>query len=234
MGKNPVSRRIPTLLNEQLIPEADLDRCVSTDTAAIVAKIRADSPMNAGRRRLTCDCGEGCGNSKTVIFVLDDLGVLECSASRYTGPRDAAETMGRLAAKWDVREEGLSFDGAGQTGKRLGNALASKGFPRARAYFGASSGGKRCTNLRTACALALARRLDPDHYRGSGAAWVPFHIAPGADWEPMREELLGLRYRLVSDASALECKEDFQDRLGRSPDFCDSICQGFRAEAIEG
>ena len=134
-----VLAEIPTLLNEQLIPEADLDRCTTTDTAAIVAKIRADSPMKAGRRRLTCDVGEGCGNSKTVIFVLDDLGVLECSASRYTGPRDAAETMCRLAAKWDVKEEGLSFDGAGQTGKSLGNALASKGFPRARAYFGASS-----------------------------------------------------------------------------------------------
>jgi hypothetical protein len=50
----------------------------------------------------------------------------------------------------------------------------------------------------------------------------------------MREELLGLRYHLAGDQSALEQKEDFMDRLGRSPDFADSLCQGFRTEAIEG
>jgi hypothetical protein len=227
-----VSAIRPTLVNEQLITPENLDRCISDETAAHVAQLRADG--RGGRRRATCDVGEGVGNSRTVIFVLDDLGELERSASRYTGPRDAAAELARLADKWGVKEENISYDGAGQTGKRLGNALVAKGFARSKAYFGSSSGGKRATNLRTACALGLARRLDPDHYRGPGSVFVPYHIHAGPDWESMREELLGLRYHLVGDSSALEAKDDYMDRLGRSPDFADSLCQGFRMEAIEG
>jgi hypothetical protein len=222
----------PTLTNEQLIPPEHLDRCISDETAKIVAELRRGG--KGGRRRITCDVGEGCGNARTVIYVLDDLGILECSASRYTGPGDAAETLVKLAMKHGVNELEINYDGAGQTGKRLGNALARRGMARARPYFGSNSGGKRCTNLRTACALALARRLDADHFRGSGSLWHPFHIPAGADWEPMREELLALRYHLQGDLSALELKEDLMDRLGRSPDFADSLCQGFRQEAIEG
>jgi hypothetical protein len=222
----------PTLINEQLISPENLDRCISDETAALVAQLREQG--KGGRKRATCDVGEGVGNSRTSIFVLDDLGELERSASRYTGPREAAAELVRLAVKHGVTEEGLIYDGAGQTGKRLGNCLAGLGYGRARAYFGSSSGGRRCTNLRTACALALARRIDPDHYRGPGSVWVPYHIHAGADWESMREELLGLRYHLAGDQSALEQKCDMMDRLGRSPDFADSLCQGFRLEAIEG
>ena len=222
----------PTLTNEQLIPDEHLDRCVAAETLAIVAKLRADG--GGGVRRISCDVGEGVGNSKTVIFVVDDLGVLEVSASRFTGPRDAAETMVRLATKHGVKEEQFSYDGAGQTGKRMGNSLASFGYAKARAYFGSNSGGKRCTNLRTACAMALARRLDPDHYRGAGAAFVPFGINPGVEWASMREELLALRYRLSGDQSQLEAKSDLNDRLGHSADFADSIAQCWRAEAVEG
>jgi hypothetical protein len=169
-----------------------------------------------------------------LVFVRDDLGVLDHTASRYTGPGDAAEIICRLATKHGVKEEDVSYDGAGQTGKRLGNALHRRGMGRARAYFGSNSGGKRCTNLRTACALALARRLDPDHFAGAGAVWHPFAITAGADWDSMREELLGLRYHLHGDESALELKEDFMERLGRSPDFADALCQTFREEAIAG
>ena len=97
-----------------------------------------------------------------------------------------------------------------------------------------NSGGSRCTNLRSACALALARRLDPDHYPGIGKTWLPFSMVLGLDWESIREELLGLRYHLDGDQSALESKEDFMDRLGRSPDFADALTQTFRQEAIEG
>jgi hypothetical protein len=223
----------PSLINEQLIPPEHLDRCITDETAAIVAELREQG--KGGRKRATCDVGEGVGHSKSVIFIMDDLGELERSASRYTGPRDAAAELARLAQKWGVKEDGISYDGAGQTGKRLGNCLAAQGYARARAYFGSSSGGKRATNLRTACALALARRLDPDHYRGPGSgAFVPFRLSPGADWEAMREELLGLRYHLAGDQSALEQKSDWMDRLGRSPDFADSLGQGFRLEAIEG
>jgi hypothetical protein len=225
---------IPKLTNEALIPPEHLDACTRAETKQTVAELRETGKGLGGRRRITCDVGEGCGNSRTSIWVLDDLGELDRTASRYTGPRDAAAEVSRLAAKWGIGEDGISYDGAGQTGKRLGNCLAGQGFTRARAYFGSSSGGKRCTNLRTACALALARRLDPDHYRGAGATWYPYYLAPGADWEATREELLGLRYHLAGDQSALEDKADFMDRLGRSPDHADSLCQGFRQEALEG
>jgi len=168
------------------------------------------------------------------VLVRDDLGILDCQASRYTGPHDAAEIMSKLAEKWGVIQGNVSYDGAGQTGKRLGNALAKRGFPYARAYFGSGSGGKRCTNFRTACALALARRLDPDHFHGAGASWVPFHIAPDLNWPAMREELLELRFHLQGGLSALELKEDFMERLGRSPDFADALGQLFQEEAIAG
>jgi hypothetical protein len=222
----------PTLLNEQLIPDADLDRCITSETAAIVAKARADG--GGGKRRLGCDVGEGCGNARTVAFVRDDLGILEHIASRFVGPGDAAELMVRLAGKHGVKEEDMSYDGAGQTGKRLGNALARRGLGRARPYFGSSSGGRRCTNLRTACALALARRLDQDHYPGPGATWRPFGITPSADWESIREELLILRYHLAGDQSQLEPKDELMERLGRSPDYADALCMTMKQEAIEG
>jgi hypothetical protein len=222
----------PTLNNETLIPIEDLDRCITDETAEICTKLRAVN--RGGRRRLGCDVGEGVGNARTVCFVRDDLGVLECAASRYVSPLGASEVICRLAAKWGVREEDISYDGAGQTGKRLGNSLASKGYTRARPYFGSSSGGRRCTNLRTASALGLARRLDPDHHVSPGREWIPFHIAPTADWESIREELSNLRYELKGDQSALELKEMFSERLGRSPDFADALTQTFREEAVAG
>ena len=229
-----VSAIRPSLVNEQLISEMDLDRCVTRETQDLVAKIRQNDKSKAGRSRLACDVGEGCGNARTVVFVRDDLGILDIHSSRYTNPSDAAEVICRLAAKWGVKDADISFDGAGQTGKRLGNALEKHGYPRIKPYFGSNSGGTRCTNLRTACALAFARRLDSDHYPGIGKAWLPFAIKPGSDWESIQEELLGLRYHLEGDQSALENKEDFMDRLGRSPDFADALTQTFRQEAVEG
>jgi len=47
----------PSLVNEQLIPDADLDRCITDDTANVVSRLRADG--KGGRRRLGCDVGEG-------------------------------------------------------------------------------------------------------------------------------------------------------------------------------
>jgi hypothetical protein len=222
----------PTLANEQLIPEADLDRCVNAESLRVAETIREAG--RGGKRRIGCDVGEGCGNARTVVAVRDDVGIRELHASRYTGPGAAAEIIVKLAARHNVAESEISYDGAGQTGKRLGNALARRGAARARPYFGSSSGGKRCTNLRTACALSLARRLDPEHYPGVGISWHPFAIQPGADWPAIREELHALRYHLEGDQSALESKEDLMDRLGRSPDFADAITQTFREEAVAG
>lgn len=221
---------IPKLSHELLIDPLHLDACTSVESHQMALRLRQQG--KAGRRRITCDVGEGCGNARTVVFVLDDLGVLEIHASQYTSPRGAAEVIGRLATKWDIKEDEINYDGAGQTGKRIGNALSALGLARSRPYFGASSGGKRCTNLRTATAMAFARRIDPDHF--TGRPFLPFHVPITDHWQSMREELLALRYQLAGDKSALENKEDMADRLGRSPDFADSLCQGFRREAVEG
>src|SRR5574337_408308 len=132
----------PTVANEQLIPTASLDRCVAGASASAGAAMRAAG--RGGKTVIGCDVGEGCGNARTVVVVRDDQGVLELHASRYAGPADAAETICRLAEKHAVREEDVSYDGAGQTGKRLGNALSRRGLQRVRPYFGSSSGGKRC------------------------------------------------------------------------------------------
>ena len=67
----------PSLVNEQLIPEEDLDRCVIRETRDLVAKLRQADKSEAGRPRLGCDVGEGCGNARTVVFVRDELGVLD-------------------------------------------------------------------------------------------------------------------------------------------------------------
>ena len=44
----------------------------------------------------------------------------------------------------------------------------------------------------------------------------------------LREELIGLRYSLdLNGRIQLEPKEDFAERLKRSPDLCDALCQSF-------
>ena len=79
----------PSLVNEQLIPEADLDRCVTRrNMRSSVAKIRQHDKSKAGRPRLGCDVGEGCGNARTVVFVRDELGY-----STFTHPDTQAQSI---------------------------------------------------------------------------------------------------------------------------------------------
>ena len=68
----------------------------------------------------------------------------------------------------------------------------------------------------------------------NGPLWHPFSIQITEKWPAIREELLGLRYHLHGDLSALESKEDMMERLGRSPDFADALTMTFLAEAVIG
>ena len=127
----------PSLSNEQLIPAADLDRCTTVET-----RCTANSSARAGRSMpvsvvSAATSGRVVG-TRTVIFVRDDLGILECFASPYTGPRDAAEQVCRLSCKWGVLEHCITYDAGGNTGKRLESNLSRLGFPKARAYRGGS------------------------------------------------------------------------------------------------
>ncbi len=222
----------PKTSHDQLIPADHLDY------AALDAHRALRQSHPGGPRRLACDVGEGCGNARTTIMAGDDLGLLAPPhASEFTGPKAAAELMCEIGAKWKIPSARWSYDGAGQTGKRMGNALVALGVTDARPYFGSGSGGKRCSNLRTACAMAAARRLDPEHCpdpANPGVPHPPYHIPQSEHWTAMREELLGLRYELDGDKSRLEAKEDFMERLGRSPDFADCFGQLFREDALRG
>ncbi len=223
---------VPTESHESLIPPAHLDRCVSNEMRMRAQAARRESPP---RTRISCDVGEGVGAARSVVICADEYGILECDASPYKGPSETADTVSRMCDRHGVAARAVSYDGAGITGKRLGNSLASKGLADARPYFGGSSGGRRFTNFRTACAAALAARIDPEHREGAHrGAPRPFSIPAHADWARMREELLGLRMGLAGDKSQLEPKEDFADRLGRSPDYADAVTQLFRDEAIRG
>jgi len=228
----------PSLSNEQLISKEDLDRCTATATIQECSQRRAGNAGGvAGVKRIGCDVGEGVGRARTVIFVRDDLGILECHSSRYTNARDAAEIIARLAAKHGVYETNISYDRAGEAGKKLNSNLDRLGFKGAREYRGGGNVGfKYAKNNRTGCACAFARRLDPDFSgRNSAATWKPFAIEPGEQWPLLRAELLELRYHLLgSDLTSLETKEDMSERLGRSPDFADAITQTFACEAVRG
>jgi hypothetical protein len=223
----------PRLSHERLIQPEWLDRAIATDTERATQTLRRDG--KGGRRRISCDVGEGVGNARSVVGVRDDLGFLEIVASEFRGPVDTSAAIAELAHRYQVTEADVSYDGAGTTGKRLGNALSGKGLPNARPYFGSGSGGKRFSNLRSASASAFARRLDPEHYVvAHRQQFEPFHLPNGPNLPAILEELKELRGQLKGDKYALESKDDLMDRLGRSPDFADMITQSFREEAVKG
>jgi len=222
----------PKLSHERLIDPAHFDWCTSVRAKEGVEALRQAG--KGGKRRISCDVGEGVGNARSVILVRDDVGFLEVVASAYKTPVDTADEIAALAGRWRVQAENVSYDGAGTTGKRLGNALDGRGMVGCRPYFGGGSGGRRCTNMRTAAAVAFARRIDPDNFVGNGRDNPPFHIPNSEHLPAMREEILELKYELKGDKSALEDKHSLMERLGRSPDFADCVTQSFREEAIRG
>lgn len=222
----------PKVSAENLIPPEHIDACTSSETRAAVAALRLR--LRGLNPRLACDVSEGVGGAMTVIFVLDDLGVLDVHASAFTSASEAAELMVRFGEKHGIPEADWSFDAGGSTGSKLANALRGLGIKRAHRYFGNDPGNLWCTNQRTAAAQAFARRIDPDHYPGADKVRRPFAIPPFPEWERAREELLALRYRMKGDQFALENKDTMVEVLGRSPDFADALTQCFWRAAIVG
>lgn len=224
----------PTETDERLIAEELLDRAAADAIRAEVARLRLPPHNMGGNRYLACDVGEGVGKSRTVVVVRDDLGVLEIHSSPFVDATDAAKVMFRLHQKWAVPPKHCSFDASGTTGAKLRNALEGVGLKKAQGYFGNDKGGRYAVNLRSGCALALAKRLDPKTFVGSNRAQPPFSIPMSPEWAAMREELLALRYHLVGDRYALELKADMMLRLQRSPDYADALAQTYRLEVLEG
>lgn len=220
----------PKLSSEILIQPEWLHRATSEFAANAAAEWRR--AKKGGRRKLSCDVGEGVGNARSVVVVRDDVGILEIAADAFAGAHATAQMMADLAQKWRVAPEDCSYDAAGNTGRRLSEALPAKHLVGTQPYYGAKPIGKRFGNMRSATAAAFARRLDPDSYIDGARNERPFHIPSHPDLDAILQELGELRGQLKGDRYCLEQKADFMERLGRSPDFCDAITQSFREEAI--
>jgi hypothetical protein len=220
----------PKLSHETLIQPQWLDLALGPETAAAASRLRGGAPT--GTVVLGCDVGEGVGKAQSVIVVRDEVGVLEIFASQFESKIQTADMICGLAHKYRVPVEGIVFDGSGNTGRDIMKALERRYPFGLIPYFGSKPGGKFYVNARTACAAALARRLDPQTDRG--VTRKPFHIPNGPHVQALFKELGELRYRLKAEKSELETKQDLMLRLGRSPDFADAMCMTFRAEATYG
>ncbi len=217
----------PEVGSDVLIPEAWLDWATRPEHRAGIGP----NDPRAGRKRIACDLGEGVGRDRTVILVRDDLGVLEVHESRTAGLPEAAAAIHRLAVKWNVEHEAITYDQLG-IGKSLANHLHRHGLTRARGYAGSGSPRDKLgfTNLRTEAAWRLRNRLDPNWCpdpRAPGVRQPPFHIPPASWWPQMRDELKALSYDLVGKQTRLISKQDWSDRLGRSADLADALLQSY-------
>jgi hypothetical protein len=147
------------------------------------------------------------------------------------GLSEAATEARRLAIKWHVPHDRISYDCLG-LGKDFANHLARVQIVGAKPYAGSGRPRlpKQFVNLRTEGAWTMKHRLDP--------TWVPdpvhpqarlpmIHIPLGPWWPEMREELLALNYDLRGKQTRLVDKQELMDRLGRSPDLADALIQSF-------
>jgi hypothetical protein len=218
--------RIPSAGQDTLLVEAWLDAA----THAVRGAVHTHDPR-AGKPRLAIDLAEGVGRSKTCLLVRDDLGILEVSASNTMGLPEAAAEARRLALKWNVPHDRISYDCLG-IGRDFDNHLRRVQILGAKPYAGSGRprSPEQFVNLRTEGAWKMKHRLDP--------TWVPdpvhphaklplFHIPPGPWWAEMREELLALNYDLRGKQTRLVDKQELMDRLGRSPDLADALIQSF-------
>ena len=220
----------PRLSHDTLIEPQWLDLALAAETGVAASQIRAGAPI--GKVVLGCDVGEGVGKAQSVIVVRDGVGVLEIFASRFESKIQTADMICALANKYHVPVQGIVFDGSGNTGRDIMKALERRYPYGLIPYFGSKPGGRFYVNARTACAAALARRLDPQTDRG--VTRKPFHIPNGPHVQALFKELGELRYRLKAEKSELETKQDMMLRLDHSPDFADALCMTFREEATHG
>lgn len=184
----------------------------------------------AGRNRIAIDLGGGNGGDNSVILCRDDNGVKDLEHSRHWSFETVATRAFEMSRRHGVEPHRVSYD-AGGIGHDFGERLRVAGLPNARGYLGGRDGAK-FSNLRTASAWLLRKRLDPSNTAPAPghrihAAQTPFSIRREF-MGLLREELLGLRYTHDGMGRlAMEVKEEFIERLKRSPDFSDALIQSF-------
>jgi hypothetical protein len=222
-----------------LIPAFWIERAATPAIAQECDRLRGQG--KGGRKRLAADLGYGTGADKAVILVGDDLGILEIHASRFTAVPEAAQKIAELCGRWGVQDDRVTFDanGPGRDMPRYLEVYQIHAVP----YHGSGKGGLKHANKRSRSAWRLRQRLDPERpiiprqEADDNNPWKappelraaspqpPFAI-PGMPGD-MREELAGLRYHMDKQRIALELKEDYAKRLGRSPDYADALMMLF-------
>jgi hypothetical protein len=223
--RSHIRAEIPSVSFDALISEAWLDHAAAVGPPAVPI----GHPM-AGRRRISCDLGEGVGRDSSAIFCRDDLRLIDFRGGNAMGLAEAAQAIAELRTKWKVDDANISYDKLG-IGKNFPHHLARHGITGAVGYAGeARPRSSEFTNLRTEAAWNVRNRLCPDHtpdLRSPHTTQRPFFIPPGPYWERLRTELKALTYDLVGRQTRLIPKKDLMTRLGCSPDFADAFCQLF-------
>ena len=128
--RSHIDARIPDVDAEQLIPVEWLDYHSSQARPTVPPT----HPVHF-TRRIACDLSEGVGRDSTCIVVVDDWGVLEVVVGNGMGLPEAAEAIHRLAGKWNVPHDKISFDKLG-IGRNFPNHLARWGITMAIPYAG--------------------------------------------------------------------------------------------------
>jgi hypothetical protein len=213
---------------ENLIDLAALDRSMSPATREYAEARRKQDPYS--RRILSCDVGLGKGDSRSVIVVRDDYGVLDM-VSLQMSIGETAQKMSRVAAEWGVEPHNIVYDANGDTGTRLGKALEAQSIYGVFPFFGGDTSdrwGKGYAQARSAVAYAFSNRLSRQD--------DPFHLPGDLDsLKLLTEELRALRVINRGDGkSALEDRDALKKRLRRSPDHADALCMSFAPDAKRG
>lgn len=219
---------IPTISAQRLIPDTWLDYATSVQRGTEPR----NHPVHRGRR-IAVDLSEGVGRDDTSILVRDANGILDCESRNSLSLADAAEATARLAVRWAVPAERISYDGLG-IGRDFPKHLGRVGLTGCIRYVGGGEPAepRRFFNLRTESAWHLHDRLNPDRHTDDRfpltSRQPPFHIPPRAWWSLMRQDLAALTYELVGERQVkLIKKEDLMEKLGRSPDRGDALIQSF-------
>jgi len=219
---------IPTESAQRLMPDTWLDYATEIQRP----NLPPADPVHR-TRRIAIDLSEGVGRDDTCILVRDDYGILDCDARSSLSLADAAEATARLALRWAIPSERISYDGLG-VGRDFPNHLAKHGLRGCIRYVGGGQPRepKRFFNLRTESAWHLHDRLNPDRITALehpiSSRQPSFCIPRAVWWSLMREDLVALTYELIGERQVkLIRKEDLMTALGRSPDRGDALIQSF-------
>ena len=165
--------------------------------------------------------------------MLDDWGILDVVLSNSLGLPEAAEAIHRLAAKWNVPHDRISYDKLG-IGRNFPDRLARMASPRrfpTRAK--ATADANTFVNLRSEAAwkpqwLDLTHTVyEPPAHGGACPAHGRRELSTssGGVLRPAGHELRPLTYTLVGRKTRLMPKDEWAAILGHSPDIADALIQ---------